>query len=425
MFNLKIIALIIVIAVYAVMVISQKYRVYAAAAGAVIYLILKIVPLQGITEVLNFNVLFMITGMMLTVYFFIESQMPMRIADMLLDASKNLAMVTIFLSLFAGVISAFIDNVATVLMVAPVALAIAKKRNVSPVPMVISIAVSSNLQGAATLVGDTTSILLGSYAKMNFLDFFFMEGKPGIFWAVELGALATVPIMMFLFRDMREPVSADVRTEVKDYFPVWMLLLTIVTLIAASFFKNRPEMTNGIVCMGFGIACMIRSLIKTGNFHECRLCLKDVDYMTIILLASLFIIVAGVSNVGIIDDIAGFLMKAGGGKLFLLYTLIVWVSVAVSAFVDNIPYVTAMLPVISVMSSKMGISPNLLFFGLLTGATLGGNITPIGASANITGIGILRKNGYEVKPKEFMRISVPFTLAAVTVGYVFLWIFWR
>ncbi len=425
MFNLKIIALIIFIAVYAVMVISQKYRVYAAAAGAVIYLILKIVPLQGITEVLNFNVLFMITGMMLTVYFFIESQMPMRIADMLLDASKNLAMVTIFLSLFAGVISAFIDNVATVLMVAPVALAIAKKRNVSPVPMVISIAVSSNLQGAATLVGDTTSILLGSYAKMNFLDFFFMEGKPGIFWAVELGALATVPIMMFLFRDMREPVSADVRTEVKDYFPVWMLLLTIVTLIAASFFKNRPEMTNGIVCMGFGIACMIRSLIKTGNFHECRLCLKDVDYMTIILLASLFIIVAGVSNVGIIDDIAGFLMKAGGGKLFLLYTLIVWVSVAVSAFVDNIPYVTAMLPVISVMSSKMGISPNLLFFGLLTGATLGGNITPIGASANITGIGILRKNGYEVKPKEFMRISVPFTLAAVTVGYVFLWVFWR
>jgi Na+/H+ antiporter NhaD/arsenite permease-like protein len=204
-----------------------------------------------------------------------------------------------------------------------------------------------------------------------------------------------------------------------------MLLLTIITLIVASFFRNRPEMTNGIVCMGFGIACMIHSRIREGNAGSVRACLADVDYMTILLLASLFIVVAGVTEAGIIDDMAEMLVKVGGGNLFLLYTLIVWASVGISAFVDNIPYVTAMLPVIAGVSARMGISPNLLFFGLLTGSTLGGNITPIGASANITGIGILRKNGYEVPAKTFMRISVPFTLAAVTVGYVFLWVFWR
>ena len=422
---MKIFTLIVFIAVYVIMIGFPKFRVYAAAGAAVLYLIAGVVPIGSLIEVLNFNVLFMITGMMLTVFFFIESQMPMKIADFLLDKSKNLMMVTIFLSLFAGVISAFIDNVATVLMVAPVALAIAKKRNVSPVAMVISIAVSSNLQGAATLVGDTTSILLGAYAKMTFTDFFFMQGRPGIFWAVELGALATIPIMLFLLRDMKEPVSAEEKTVVEDYFPLWMLLLTIITLIVASFFRNRPEMTNGIVCMGFGIACMIHSRIREGNAGSVRACLADVDYMTILLLASLFIVVAGVTEAGIIDDMAEMLVKVGGGNLFLLYTLIVWASVGISAFVDNIPYVTAMLPVIAGVSARMGISPNLLFFGLLTGSTLGGNITPIGASANITGIGILRKNGYEVPAKTFMRISVPFTLAAVTVGYVFLWVFWR
>ncbi len=422
---MKIIALIVFIAVYVIMIGFPAKRVYAAAGAAVLFVLLGIVPIKGITAVLNFNVLLMLTGMMITVFFFIESRMPMQIADVLMDHSKNLCVVTVFLSLFAGFVSAFIDNVATVLMIAPVAIAISKKLNVSPVPMVISIAVSSNLQGAATLVGDTTSILLGAYAKMSFTDFFFMHGKPGIFWAVELGAIATVPVMMFLFRELRDPIEAEEKTEVKDLFPTAALLLTILVLIIASFFKNRPEMTNGVVCIGFALACMAHSCLKTGKREQCEAALKDVDYRTLLLLASLFVVVEGVSQVGIIDDIASFFVKVGGNRLFLLYTLIVWGSVRISAFVDNIPYVTAMLPVISGIAVRMNIDPNLLYFGLLTGATLGGNLTPVGASANITGMGILRREGYEVPNSEFMRISVPFTLVAVTTGYLFLWFVWR
>lgn len=422
---MKILALVLFIAVYIVMIGFPKYRVYGAACVAVIFAVTGIVPVTQLPEVLNFNVLLMLLGMMLLVYFFIESRMPMLIADALLNHSKNLCMVTIFLSLFAGIISAFIDNVATVLMIAPVAIAIAHKLKVSPVPMVISIAVSSNLQGAATLVGDTTSILLASYAKMTFTDFFVMNGHPGIFFAVELGALATIPIMMFLFREMKEPVGSSERTTVNNFFPTIMLLSTIIVLIIASFFPNRPEMTNGVVCMTFGLISMVYSLIRTKSREQCITCLKEVDYQTLILLASLFIVVAGVTNVGIIDDIATLFVKAGGSNRFLLFTLIVWGSVAVSAFVDNIPYVTAMLPVLAGVSRMTGTDPNLLFFGLLTGATLGGNLTPVGASANITGIGILKKNGYLVENRTFMRISVPFTLAAVLVGYIFLWIMWH
>ena len=422
---MKLFALIVFIAVYIVMIGFPKYRVYGAACAAVLFVLTGIVPFAALPEVLNFNVLFMLTGMMLTVYFFIESMMPMRIADFLMDHSGSLCTVTILLSLFAGIVSAFIDNVATVLMIAPVAIAISKKLNVSPVPMVISIAVSSNLQGAATLVGDTTSILLGAYAKMTFMDFFFMNGRPGIFWAVELGALATVPVMLILFRHLRDPISAVEKTKVENYFPTAALLLTILTLIIASFFKNRPEMTNGIVCMVFGIACMVHSYLRTKKDTSVRQCLKEVDYKTLLLLASLFVVVQGVTEVGIIDDIAAFFVKVGGTHLFILYTLIVWGSVAISAFVDNIPYVTAMLPVITGVAMRMQIDPNLLYFGLLTGATLGGNITPVGASANITGVGILRKEGCEVSNGDFMRISVPFTLVAVTTGYLFLWLVWR
>ena len=422
---MKIPALLIFIAVYAVMIGLSKYRVFAALCGALLFLLTGIEPVTALPQTLNFNVLLMIGGMMITVYYFIESKMPMRIADTLLRISGNLCMVTIYLSLFAGLISAFIDNVATVLMIAPVGIAIAKKRNVSPVPMIISIAVSSNLQGAATLVGDTTSILLGQYAHMTFMDFFFMDGRPGIFWAVELGALATVPVMLILFRNMKEPVSAEEKTKVEDLVPTAMLLLTIAVLIGASFFKNRPAMTNGIVCMGFALVCMAHSHIKTGGGQQNLGCLKEMDWETLVLLASLFVVVDGITQAGLIEDIAGIIARLGGRSYFLLYTIIVWFSVLISAFVDNIPYVTTMLPVIAGIASVMDISPNLLYYGLLTGATLGGNLTPIGASANITGIGILRNNGYQVENRQFMKISVPFTLVAVTVGYVFLWIFWR
>ena len=115
----------------------------------------------------------------------------------------------------------------------------------------------------------------------------------------------------------------------------------------------------------------------------------------------------------------------GGSNLFVLYTVIVWGSVVISAFVDNIPYVATMLPVLTKVTGLMGVSPHLLFFGLLSGATLGGNLTPIGASANIAGVGLLRKEGHEVSFGDFMRIGVPFTLVAVAAAYVYLWIFWR
>jgi Na+/H+ antiporter NhaD/arsenite permease-like protein len=149
------------------------------------------------------------------------------------------------------------------------------------------------------------------------------------------------------------------------------------------------------------------------------------DYQTMALLLGLFMVIGGITEIGLIDDLANGIASIGTGNIFLLYTIIVWGSVLISAFIDNIPYVATMLPVLGGVASVMGGDPNLLYFGLLIGATLGGNITPIGASANIAGVGMLRKEGYEVRFRDFMRIGVPFTLTAVLVGYLFIWFVWK
>jgi len=419
-----ILALVIFIVTYVCMIVLPKYRPITAVASAVLYIVLGIMPLNGVASAVNWNVLMMLCGTMGTVSLFIDSKMPNKMADGLLKLTPNVMWVAVVMSLFAGFVSAFIDNVATVLMIAPVGLAIAKRLNISPVPLLICISVSSNLQGAATLVGDTTSILLGGYANMDFNDFFFMNGKFSIFWAVQLGALATVPVIMWLFRKNRDKVQVGEKTKVESIYPSVLLCLNVLLLIAASFIKNKPEITNGLTCMGLCIIGFICSLIKNKNYDGVKTALKEIDYQTLILLAGLFIVIQSITEAGVITEISNLFVKFGGHSLFMMYTLIVVGSVIFSAFIDNIPYVATMLPVVSGIASIMGCDPTVLYFGLLTGATLGGNITPIGASANITTLGILRKNGYEVKTGEFMKISVPFTLVAVLMGYLFCWFVW-
>ena len=422
---MKLFALILFLLMYVIMIALPKRRVLAALVTAVIFLISGIMPLRDVPSAINWNVLMMMAGTMILVHFFIVSKMPNRIADFLLDKSKNVMWVTIFMSLFAGAISAFIDNVATVLMVAPVGLAICKKLKISPVPMILSIAVSSNLQGAATLVGDTTSIMLGAYANMDFTSFFWMNGRPGMFFAVELGAIATVPIMMILFRKERRPVHADETTEVRDYVPSFLLIGMVAALIAASFVPEKPDVTNGVICMIFAAVAVVYDLVRTHDHTNSKTAMLSIALQTLLLLTSLFVIIAGITEAGIIDDFSGWIVRFGGNNMFLLYTIVVWGSVIISAFVDNIPYVATMLPVLTAVCASLKIEPYLLYFGLLTGATLGGNLTPIGASANIAAVGMLKQNGYEVSFRDFMRIGIPFTLTAVTAGYLFIWAAWH
>ncbi|MBQ6314350.1 MAG: arsenic transporter [Mogibacterium sp.] len=421
---MKTIALVLFVLMYVMMIARPKYRPYYALIAASIFIMIGILPLPRLVSAINWNVLLMISGTMIIVHYFIASQMPGRLADVILDKSPNVMWVTIYMSLFAGIISSLIDNVATVLMVAPVGLSVCKKLGINPVAMILSISVSSNLQGAATLVGDTTSIMLGDFAGMDFLDFFWLNGKPGIFFAVELGAIATIPVMMYLFRKDKEPVGSVTKTEVKDYVSTVILILMVASLVVASFIPNTPELTNGIICCTLAVITMIIDMIRSKSTEGAVKSIKGLDFQTLSLLVGLFIVIGGLIEVGVIDDFANLIMENAGQNLFVLYTIIIWGSVLISAFVDNIPYVATMLPVLAVITESLGIEPYLLYFGLLSGATLGGNITPFGASANIAAVGLLRKNRYEVSFKDFIRIGLPFTLVAVLAAYIFIWVVW-
>lgn len=410
---------------YVLLLVLPNVRAYVAVASAALFVLLGILPAGEVLRAVDWNVLLMIAGTMGTVALFIESKMPSRLAELLLARVPSVRWAIVALAVFAGLVSAFVDNVATVLMLAPVALAIAEKQRISPVPAVIAIAVSSNLQGAATLVGDTTSILLGGYAGMNFLDFFVFHGKMGMFFVVQLGALAATAVLCVYLRRLTQPVMREGRTEVTDIFPTWLMAGTVALLIAASFLPEKPAVTNGLICMGLFLLGAGRRCVLEKGIRPLAEAAKQLDYQTLLLLAGLFAVIAGVRAAGVIDAAARLLAGFGGGNVFAVYSLIVWGSVLLSAFIDNIPYVAAMLPVTANLAQILGVEPYLLYFGLLTGATLGGNLTPIGASANITGIGILKKAGYTVRTGDFMKIGVPFTLCAVVTGYVLIWFLWR
>lgn len=404
---------------YVLILAFGKYRTYIALGSGLLFIITGMLSLDNIIPAIDFNVLLMITGSMGLVQLFIDSKMPDLLAEIVINKVKNVQMAAVALALFAGIISAFVDNVATVLMVAPVAIQICKKLNTNPVPFIIGIAVSSNLQGAATLVGDTTAIMLGGEAGMSFLDFFWYEGKPSIFFAVELGAVVSALILAFIFRKEKQPIpKQEVTTKVTDYVPTVLLLAMLVLLIGASFIENKPDITNGLICCGLLIIGLIYNFAKDKTKESVIGPLKAIDLQTLGLLLGLFLMIGGISEQGVIAKAAELLAKVGNGNEFLLFTVIVWFSVLISAFIDNIPYVATMLPIIT----GLGINPTLLYFGLLSGATLGGNCTPIGASANITGTAILRKEGFEVKNKDFFKIGIPFTFAAVISSYVYLWI---
>ena len=408
---------------YILMLAFSKYRPYIALGSALIFIVTGMLPLSKVMGAIDFNVLLMIAGTMGIVALFIESKMPELLADLIMEKVPNVKWAAVAMALFAGIISAFVDNVATVLMIAPVALEICKKLKTNTVPFIIAIAVSSNLQGAATLVGDTTAIMLGSALDMSFMDFFWYKGRPGMFFAVELGAVLSAIILAFLFRKEKAPIpKAQERTKVTDYVPSVLLLGTIVLLIAASFIPNKPDITNGLICCGLLLIGLIYNFAKKKNVSAIVGPLKEIDFETIGLLFGLFLMIGGIAEQGVISAAANLLAKMGGGNVFVLYTVIVWASVVLSAFIDNIPYVATMIPVISGLASALNIDPTVLYFGLLSGATLGGNCTPIGASANIAGIGILRKEGYTVKNSDFFKIGIPFTMAAIIPAYIYLWL---
>ena len=313
----------------------SKYKAYIACISASLFVMLGFLPTEKIIENIDFNVLLMILGTMGIVSLFIESKMPNMLSDIIIKKANSVKGMTIALAIFSGVVSAFVDNVATVLMIAPVTLAVAKKLKVSPVPIILAVSIFSNLEGAATLVGDTTSILLAGAMKMNFMDFFFYENKIGLFFIVQLGLIASAIVLYFIVRKLNNKINDPRVEKISDYTPTILLELTVLSLIVVSFFKEKPELINGYICMFYFIVGLFIKITKNKNIKCIIPNLKEIDYETIILLASLFVIIGGIKETGAIEEIGKLFMSFGSNNSFIMYTLIVIVSIVVSAFIES------------------------------------------------------------------------------------------
>jgi Na+/H+ antiporter NhaD/arsenite permease-like protein len=416
------IAFIIFLVTYILMLVIPRFKVWIALTSAILFLILNFVQITDVFSIrMNWNVFLILIGTMLMVEPFIQSGMPAFIANRLVKKQTSSGIILLSLSFFAAIVSAFVDNVATVLIIAPIAIDVAKRAKLSPVPFILSIAMFANLQGFATLVGDTTSIMLAGYLNMSFFDFFFVNGTIGPFFIVQVGTLLALLVLWLIVHKFPKVDMHQVDITVKSYTPTIILLSTLFALVIVSFIDSPVMFINGYITLIGGLTSVIVTSIQFKKNRSIHQFLQGVDLETLLLLFGIFVLILGLENQGVIADFADFIANSVDGNIFVVYTVIVFVSVLFSAFIDTIPYVAAMLPLVALMSEELGISGYLLMFGLLAGSTLGGNLTPIGASANIVGVGLLKKQGIQVRFSQFLKLGIPVTLAAVLSGYVMIW----
>lgn len=430
---MKYLIIIIFVASYILFFALPKRRAITAISAALILSFMGAVTgtftLAQAFRAINWNVMGIFIGTLFLADIFTYSRAPAVLAENIVRKTHHAGVALLGICVLSSIISAFVENVATVLIVAPIALAICKKIKVSPVAPIIGIAISSNLQGTATLIGDPPSMLLAGYAKLSFNDFFIYRGRPGIFFAVQVGAVFSFLALWMPFRKYKQNVQIEKVERVRYWTPVTLMLAMILLLAISSFINPEFSEYAGLICLILGILGLLWFIVdrkkSMGQF------IKKLDWDTAFFLIGVFILVGSLEHYGWIERFAGGLANMIGEKRLLAFSIIVLGSVAISAVVDNVPYLAAMIPVAQRLADGLEAAGatgfenrTLLMFGLLVGSCLGGNITPVGAAANIVGAGILKKRGHDLGFWEFVKIGLPFTLAAVFPAAIFLWLVW-
>ena len=446
--NLKYIILGIAVLMYVLVIAFQEKKVWftsiAAAAVILLGIILpgQIFPIDGmangsalylrsyalthsIGEIINWNVILIYLGSMTIAALFLYSNVPARIADSIINSSKNTGFAIVLILAMTGIISIFVENVATVLVMAPIALALCKKLKMNPTYFMIGLAVMSNLEGTATLVGDPPSMIFAAYAGYNFNDFFVHAGKLSIFFIIQAGLLVgCVYFYCFFAKIGKEKIQVE-KTNVISWVPFIILLAMIFGLATVSFIPVELPYLSGLLVLALGIISLLWfHFSQKKTMKDVWELVKGLDWETIFFLLGIFVVVGAIQEIGLLEDFALLLAKMCGGSELLAYIVILAVSVIISGFVDNVPYIIAMLPVAGSMAVTMGINKELLMFALLIGSCLGGNLTPFGASANVVSMGIVKKEGYPMKFSGWLKVAVPFTVLTTGVAALVLWLLW-
>ncbi|MDR2303574.1 MAG: citrate transporter [Treponema sp.] len=423
--NIKWIVLGIAVLMYVFVVIFPGRKSWAALGAAILMLILRVVsPAAAIGELINWDVILIFVGSLIIAELFIYSRVPAAIADAIVAHSPNVGIAIVAILMMTGIISAFVENVATVLVMAPIALAFCKKLELDPLYFMVGLAVMANLQGTATLVGDPPSMIFADFANYGFNDFFVYQGKASIFFAVQIGMLAgAIFFYIYFARKGGARVKMD-QERILSRIPTLLLVLMIAGLAVFSFIFGGISLWSGLLVMFLGLAGLLWYLRREGRGKALDL-VKGLDWDTALFLVGIFVVVGAVAEAGLLRDFARLLERLVGDNVFLGFFLVAAVSTLISGFVDNVPYIIVMLPVAANMAADLGLRQELYMFTLLIGSCMGGNLTPFGASANVVSIGILRKQGRECSFSQWLRIGLPFTLLTTIVSAAFIWFVWR
>jgi len=440
--ELKWIVLALALLMYVFVILFQDKKVWFTTGAVVVLLILGMifpgqvfseglassgrftVVTHSLLELINWNILMIYVGSMIIAALFIYSKVPAIIADRIVIHSPNTGIAVVLILAMTGIISIFVENVATVLVMAPIAMALSKKLKLNPISFMIGLAVMSNLEGTATLVGDPPSMIFASYSGYNFNDFFIHQGKLSIFFIIQAGMIVGCIFFYFIFGRVKEKAQIEKDTAI-SYVPLYLLLLMIFGLAGISFLSTELGYSSGCFVLGLGIVGLLwYRFSQKKDSKEIWSLVKELDWETIFFLIGIFVVVGAIAETGLLQDFAMFIENLIGGRVFLGFVLILLFSVLISGFVDNVPYIIVMLPVVQTLAVNIGVSQEIYMFALLVGSCLGGNLTPFGASANIVAMGILKKEGHPINFGGFLKISAPFTILTTVAAATVLWLIW-
>ena len=394
-------------------------KTVVALFGASIFLILKIIGEEEAFRVIDWNVIFLLVSMMIIVGITKTTGLFQFVAIKAAKFAKGEPLrILIFLSLICALFSALLDNVTTVLIIVPVTILIAVELGISPVPYVISIAIASNIGGAATLIGDPPNIMIGSASGLDFMQFLFNLGP-----AIVLCLVFFTLIEILIFRKKLR-VSTERKARIMEFdesktlenIPLLIKCLSVLTLVITGFLLHGLLNIEASVVAMFGASLL---MLLTGA-KEVDDLLKDIEWGTIFFFVGLFILVGGLVETGAIKIAAEYVLGLTKGDIRSTSILIVWISGIFSAFVDNIPYVATMIPLVQDIGNTLGneaITP--VWWSLALGSCLGGNGTLVGASANVVSAGLAAKSGYKISFMEFTKYGFGFMLVTLVISTVY------
>ncbi|MFZ5649062.1 MAG: SLC13 family permease [Bacillota bacterium] len=407
---------------YAMIIAEKIHRTVVALAGAVILILAGIISQEKAVESIDFNTIGLLIGMMVIVGITRHTGVFEYMAVLSARMSKGEPVtIMIALSTITALTSALLDNVTTVLLIVPVTFAIAKELQINVMPFLIAEVVASNIGGTATLIGDPPNIMIGSATGLGFMD--FVINLTPVIIVIHIATMFWLKLLyqkqMITTPDLKNNIiNMNAEEQIKDPVLLKKCLIAIGITVLGFVLHQYLHLESATVALGGA------SLLLLMTREEPEHALAAVEWPVIFFFAGLFIVVGGLEHVGIIEAVAKKSLELTGGEMVSTGLLILWLSAIASAFVDNIPFVATMIPLIQDMGRLGGITDlNPLWWSLSLGACLGGNGTLIGASANVVVAGMAEKRGTVITFIHFTKVAFPMMIMSIIISTVYLLLF--